>query len=322
MRRRTDYFGNEVATFAVTEGHPRLIVTATSAVEVERQKPQDPAGSPPWEALRDALSGNRQPAGLLAYQFCFASPQVPLRQALADYAAASFMEGRTILAALSDLTERIHNDFTYDPEATTVSTPVEEVFESRRGVCQDLAHVQIACLRSLGLAARYVSGYLRTVPPAGQPRLIGADASHAWLGVYCGPLGWIDIDPTNNVFVSSDHITVAWGRDYGDVCPVSGMFIGRGDHQMHVRVDIEPILSGKKVSAAKRCQDSFSSTKKRVLTPFSPGLILTQPTMCSSPAITSRLAWGRDYGDVCPVSGMFIGRGDHQMHVRVDVEPI
>lgn len=240
-RRRTDYFGNQVAMFAVTVGHPRLSVTASSTVEVEREVPTDLESSPKWEALRDALPGDTRREGLLAYQFCFASPQVPLWRALAEYAAESFVGGQTMLGALSDLTTRIHNDFTYDPAATTISTPVKEVFESRRGVCQDLAHVQIACLRSLGLAARYVSGYVRTVPPPGQPRLIGADASHAWLSAYCGPLGWLDVDPTNNVFASSDHITVAWGRDYSDVCPISGMFIGRGDHQMRVGVDVQPM---------------------------------------------------------------------------------
>ena len=140
-----------------------------------------------------------------------------------------------------DLNKRIHADFRYDTTATTVNTPLGEVFRMRRGVCQDLAHVQIGCLRSIGLAARYVSGYLRTTPPQGRPRLIGADASHAWISIYCGPLGWIDVDPTNNSIPSADHVTLAWGRDYGDVSPIKGLYIGGGNHTMTVSVDVAPV---------------------------------------------------------------------------------
>jgi transglutaminase-like putative cysteine protease len=175
------------------------------------------------------------------YQFCFPSPHVPLSATLGDYARTSFVADRPLVEAALDLTQRIHADFVYDATATTVSTPVEEVFQARRGVCQDLAHVEIACLRALGLSARYVSGYLRTYPPAGQPRLTGADASHAWLSVFGGALGWIDIDPTNNSLPGDEHITVAWGRDYSDVSPVSGMFMGGGQHAMNVSVDVEPL---------------------------------------------------------------------------------
>jgi transglutaminase-like putative cysteine protease len=154
---------------------------------------------------------------------------------------ASFVPGRPILAATLDLTDRIHREFRYDPTATTISTPLEEVLRLRRGVCQDFAHLQIGCLRSLGLAARYVSGYLLTMPPPGQPRLIGSDASHAWLSVYCGEAGWIEIDPTNNVIPGTSHITLAWGRDYSDVCPINGVFIGGGQHSMSVWVDVLPL---------------------------------------------------------------------------------
>jgi transglutaminase-like putative cysteine protease len=150
------------------------------------------------------------------------------------------MPGRPVLEAVMELVARIHEDFTYEPRATTVQTPLREVFEKRWGVCQDFAHLQIGCLRSLGLAARYVSGYLRTTPPPDRPRLIGTDASHAWLAVYCGEAGWIDVDPTNNVLVSSDHITVGWGRDYYDVCPVQGVIVGGGEHTMNVSVDVAP----------------------------------------------------------------------------------
>ena len=239
--RRVDYFGNTVSLFSIAQGHKRLSVTATSAVEVWRREPPESEPSPKWEQVRDGLPLNRSAGGLEAYQFCFDSPHVPRGDALQEYAIASFSPGRPILPALRDLTARIHSEFAYDPTATTVSTPVEEVLTNRRGVCQDLAHVQIGCLRSLGLAARYVSGYLRTVPAEGQARLVGADASHAWLSVCCGELGWVDVDPTNDLLAGADHITVAWGRDYSDVCPLNGMFICGGQHTMKVAVDVVPV---------------------------------------------------------------------------------
>jgi transglutaminase-like putative cysteine protease len=140
-----------------------------------------------------------------------------------------------------ELTGRVFGDFKFDPRATTISTPVEEVFANRKGVCQDFAHFQIACLRSIGVPARYVSGYLRTIPPPGKTRLVGADASHAWISVFCGDLGWIDFDPTNNVSPGIDHITVAWGRDYRDVCPIQGVFVGGGSHTLSISVDVAPL---------------------------------------------------------------------------------
>ena len=146
-----------------------------------------------------------------------------------------------MVESLLDLTARIHADFRFDAKSTTVRTPTEEVFKKRRGVCQDFAHVQIACLRSLNLAARYVSGYLRTYPPPGKPRLIGADASHAWVSAYCPGIGWIDVDPTNNVVPADGHVTVAWGRDYGDVSPLRGLILGGGAHTLKVGVDMEPV---------------------------------------------------------------------------------
>lgn len=239
--KRSDYFGNAVNHFAITQSHKMLTVTGKSTVEVRRSAPSELSSSPPWERVRDALRLNLSRQGLDTYQFSFESPHVPRLAELAEFARESFRPGRPILEATQDLTARIHSDFTYDAEATTVSTPIHEVFQQRRGVCQDLAHVQIGCLRSLGLAARYTSGYLRTIPPEGQPRLIGADASHAWSSVYCGSRGWVDTDPTNNCFPSRDHIIVAFGRDYSDVCPISGMFIGGGDHTMNVAVDVVPV---------------------------------------------------------------------------------
>jgi transglutaminase-like putative cysteine protease len=239
--KRTDYFGNQVATFSILQGHRRMVVTAISKVSVMGRPTSGYSPSAPWEQVRDSLSVDHSRAGLDAYQFCFPSPHIPPSPEIGEYARASFDPGRPVVEGVLDLTRRINEDFLYDRTATTVSTPIDEVFRTRRGVCQDLAHVQIGCFRALGLAARYVSGYLRTYPPAGQPRLIGADASHAWVSAYCGGLGWIDVDPTNNLLPGDEHITIAWGRDYSDVCPISGMFMGGGQHAMFVSVDVEPL---------------------------------------------------------------------------------
>ncbi len=236
-----DYFGNAVATFSLSTGHRRLQITAHSKVELQDRTLPDPATSTPWENVRDALPKDRSLRGLANYQFCFPSPRIPKHLGLAEYGKASFVPGRPMVEALRELMQRVHADFKYDPQATTVRTSITEVFEKRRGVCQDLAHVMIGALRPLGIAARYVSGYLRTHVAPGQTRLVGADASHAWLAVFCGPHGWIDVDPTNDVFPSVEHITVAWGRDFGDVCPVAGMFVGGGSHRLAVAVDVVPL---------------------------------------------------------------------------------
>jgi len=241
MTKRTDYFGNTVNQFALNSGHRRLRVTAISRIRVHPATLPDPASTAPWEQVRDAQALDHSRNGLDVFQFAFASPHVECNEALAAYAQESLLPGRPILQALVDLTRRMNSDVVYDSQATTVSTPVMEVFEHRRGVCQDMAHLQIACLRSLGLAARYVSGYLRTVPLDGAPRLVGADASHAWLSLYCGEAGWIDADPTNNALPDKDHITVAWGRDYSDVCPINGMFVGGGRHKLTVAVNVVPL---------------------------------------------------------------------------------
>jgi transglutaminase-like putative cysteine protease len=177
------------------------------------------------------------------YQFVFDSPQVLASVALAEYALDSFPNGRPLLDGALDLTGRIFKDFKYDSKATTVVTPVEEVMEKRRGVCQDFAHLSIACLRSLGLAARYVSGYLRTHPPEGEERLIGADASHAWFSIFCPRNGWNDFDPTNNSRVGGEHITVAYGRDFSDVSPVAGILTGGGEHEVKVSVNVEEMAA-------------------------------------------------------------------------------
>jgi len=215
-------------------------VTAISEVAMETP-PVSPAGStPPWEEARDAVRRHGDEADLAAAPYSFDSPCIRRDDRLASYAAMSFTPGRPLLEASLELTSRIFHEFKYDPTATSVSTPTMEVFEKRRGVCQDFAHLEIGCLRSLGLAARYVSGYLLTDPRPGQPRLVGADASHAWLSVFGPGLGWIDLDPTNNVIPAMRHVTLAWGRDYGDVCPIKGVFLGGGSHWMTVAVDVVP----------------------------------------------------------------------------------
>jgi transglutaminase-like putative cysteine protease len=230
VERTIDYFGNAVDLFTVRGSHPSLSVTAESTVEVSPGTALDAATSPPWENVVKSNRANLTSEGLGVLQLTFPSPRVPRLDELGEYAAKSFLPKRPI-----------HADFAFDPRSTTIDTTVEELLRIRRGVCQDFAHLALGCLRSLGLAARYVSGYISTVAPPGRPRLVGADASHAWVSVHCGPLGWVDVDPTNNVMVSDSHISVGWGRDYDDVCPIQGVFVGGGKHTMGVSVDVEPL---------------------------------------------------------------------------------
>ena len=233
-----DFFGNHVHHLILQEPHEQLIVESRSRVEVTpREVPMSPQSSPAWESVAGSLAA-ADAAVLEPLQFAFASPYVALDREARDYALPSFASGRPILEAALDLTSRIFEDFEYQGGVSDVSTPVRQVLKMRKGVCQDFAHVEIACLRSLGLAARYVSGYLLTRPPPGQPKLIGSDASHAWLALWAGELGWIDLDPTNNALPDAEHFTVAWGRDYGDVSPMNGFIIGGGAHSVTVGVDV------------------------------------------------------------------------------------
>jgi transglutaminase-like putative cysteine protease len=241
LRPRVDFFGNQVCGFSIQEIHRRLEVTATSRVTVFATTQPALSLSPDWEGVVKLFSDPVSPEVVEPYQFVFDSPLLRVSPKLAEYAKTSFTPGAPLLVAVADLNKRIFTDFKYDPVATTVATPLEEVLEKRAGVCQDFAHLAIASLRSLGLSARYVSGYLRTRPPEGKPRLIGADASHAWFSVYCPDVGWVDFDPTNNVLTSEDHITVAFGRDYSDVSPVSGVITGGGSHVVKVSVDVEAL---------------------------------------------------------------------------------
>src|SRR5271170_7638149 len=246
LTQRLDYFGNTLCFFTVQEQHRELVVETCSEVEMEESKPPHikvPEANLAWEDVAMLLAAERSAAAMEACQFCFESPRIRVRPEYAAYALQSFTPGRPMVEALLDLTARIHTDFRFDSKSTTVRTPTEEVFRKRRGVCQDFAHVQIACLRSINLAARYVSGYLRTYPPPGKPRLIGADASHAWVSAYCPGIGWLDVDPTNNLVPTNGHVTLAWGRDYGDVSPLRGLILGGGAHKLHVGVDMEPLDS-------------------------------------------------------------------------------
>lgn len=240
-RERVDVYGNRCVYFAVQEPHTRLVVLSRALVDVLPAEPKLPFAGQPWTEVRDRLAQDRRPDILSAYGYVFESPYVPRSAGLAEYARASFPAGRPLLVAVSDLTRRINQDFVYDPTSTTVATPVAEVLRLRRGVCQDFAHLQIACLRSLGLAARYVSGYLLTRPPPGRPRLVGADASHAWLSVFVPEFGWVDFDPTNDVVPGDEHVQLALGRDFGDVAPVRGVILGGGQHTVVVSVDVEPL---------------------------------------------------------------------------------
>lgn len=236
-----DYFGNIETFFTLEEPHDCLIVEARSALELHARLLPDLSKSPPWESVVELLAGDHSDDGLAAYQFVFSSERVETSLVYADYARPAFSAGRPLLEAISDLMRTIHRDFRFDTKATEVTTPVQAFFEKRRGVCQDFAHLQIACLRSLGLPARYISGYLRTLPPEGKPRLVGADASHAWCSVWCPGAGWVDFDPTNNCVPTDGHITVAWGRDYSDVSPIHGVLLGGAKHTLDVGVDVLPI---------------------------------------------------------------------------------
>ncbi len=255
FHERQDFFGNRVAYFAIQQAHQRLVVTAISEVTVfPRQNRDDLANLITWEQVREQLQGGptqtqSQSQGhyqqqtnfdelLDAKLFVLDSPMVVAGIELANYAQNSFSPNRPLVQVVTDLMQRIHSDFTYDPSSTTIATPLSEVLQFRRGVCQDFAHLAIGCLRSFGIAARYVSGYVETLPEPGKPRLVGADASHAWFAVYVPGSGWLEFDPTNNAVPFDQHITLAWGRDYTDVTPLKGIAFGGGQHTLSVSVDV------------------------------------------------------------------------------------
>lgn len=237
-KNRPDYFGNRLCFFSIQELHSRLEIIAHCRVSVTAGKSEAPEPSTPWENIAAMFRDPVSPEVIEPYQFIFDSPLASASFDLFDYAIESFPKGTPLLSGVRDLTARIYRDFKYDPKATTVATPLDEVWKKRRGVCQDFAHLGIASLRSIGIPARYVSGYLRTRPPEGKERLVGADASHAWFAVFCPGVGWVDFDPTNNVQPGEEHITVATGRDFADVSPVAGVITGGGAHEVKVSVDV------------------------------------------------------------------------------------
>lgn len=237
VRDHEDVYGNRTGYFAVHEPHTELVVTSRNVVEVD--DPGVPTTDLSWEDALVRVDRADDPDLRLARQFLLPSPSVTLGPRLREYAAPSFVTGRPVIAAYEDLVHRIHEEFEFDPSATDVSTPLDEVLEARAGVCQDFAHLTIGCLRSLGLPARYVSGYLETDPPPGKPKLQGADASHAWVSLGVPGIGWVDADPTNDQFLSGRHVTVAWGRDYTDVTPLKGVIYTDGrTEELVVEVDV------------------------------------------------------------------------------------
>jgi transglutaminase-like putative cysteine protease len=232
---REDYFGNQVTFFSIAEPHRELIITSRCLADLEPSAPPALDLSPAWEQVREEVAKRETPETFEAGQFVFESPSIQVGAPFAHYAASSFAAGRPLLSGVEDLSRRIFTEFHYDRRATTIGTPVDEVLALRRGVCQDFAHLMIACLRSLGLSARYVSGYLRSGSD-----FAGDEASHAWVSVWCPVFGWRDFDPTNNVMPRGGHFTVAWGRDYSDVTPVKGVALGGGEQVISVSVDVSP----------------------------------------------------------------------------------
>ena len=234
-----DYFGNQVRHAVLDSPHDALTVRAESDVTVApRSRGRVPQGSPPWESVRDRLRAASLAAELEAAEFLFESPHIQFSPQLAAFVLRSFPTGRPFLDGVHELNHLIHEEFAFDDSATSVSTPLSEVLELRRGVCQDFAHLMTGSLRVLGLPARYVSGYILTAPPPGHVRMVGADASHAWVSVYCPVSGWVDFDPTNDLVVDDEHITLAWGRDFSDVAPMRGVILGGGDQELTVHVTV------------------------------------------------------------------------------------
>jgi transglutaminase-like putative cysteine protease len=245
----TDDFGNPASIITIEQDHTELVIHSRSQVEVQAPPPIEAKRSASWNDVAAQLRANRGAETFEAVQYSCPSRYIRPSRDIYRFLRPSFADGRPIIDAVADLTSRIYREFTYQSGATDVATSVEEVLRIKRGVCQDFAHLEIACLRTLGLAARYVSGYLLTHPPAGQQKLAGADASHAWISVWAPETGWVDFDPTNNVIPKQDHITLAFGRDFQDVSPVSGVLLGGGEHEVDVAVDVSLVAAAAPVSS-------------------------------------------------------------------------
>jgi transglutaminase-like putative cysteine protease len=242
MHKRFDYFGNQVTSFDILQPHKELSVTVYSEVQVLDHSQQVLfAGEYPWEFVRDSLQSTTDPEQIVVREYVLPSMQIPIFDEVREYAEKSFTPQRSIMEAIRDLVKRIFTDFKYDPGFSSISTPLKTVLAHRRGVCQDFAHLGIACIRSMGLAAAYVSGYLETLPPPGEKKMEGADASHAWFAVYMLDHGWMHFDPTNNIMAADQHITLALGRDFADVTPLKGVIYGGDKHELSVFVDVHRI---------------------------------------------------------------------------------
>lgn len=241
LEEMTDHFGNRLYYFSIEKPHKSMVVTATSVVDVARTTKPPPFSASPWRDMTDSLKKLPDTETMLVKEFILESPMIPHIDEIAAFARPSFETHKSLLDAATDLMRRIYHEFTYDPTFTTLATPLRDVVLHKRGVCQDFAHLAIGALRSQGIAARYVSGYMETLPPAGKGKLIGTDASHAWLSVFVPDAGWIDFDPTNNKIPDQRYIVLGWGRDYSDVPPLKGVIFGGGTPKMKVAVDVEAI---------------------------------------------------------------------------------
>ncbi len=241
MSERICFFGNRVTSMTIESAHRALTVSTLTSVEIDREPPPDAAETDPWEKVRDAAYASNSLDAEAPAHYLHPSRFVPHFAPATDFARESFPEGRPVLEGAKDLMHRIRTEFRYDPKATVVSTPLSEAFEKRHGVCQDFAHIMISGLRGLGLPAGYVSGFIRTIPPPGKKRLQGADATHAWVSIWCGPRhGWVGLDPTNDIMIGNDHIILAKGRDYADISPVAGIILGSKEQDVDVQVDVIP----------------------------------------------------------------------------------
>lgn len=247
QRLRKDYFGNQVLYFTMRQPHSKMQITIESQISIE-PSPHNPVvrdqynawsqDSPSWETVRDWLNKATTAEADSVREYALDSPMAARFDGAFEYAAESFTPDRPLLAAVRDLMQRIYVEFEYKPGSTNIYTPIGQVYATKSGVCQDFAHFMLACLRAYGLAGRYMSGYIETLPRAGQEKLQGADASHAWIAVYLPQHGWVDFDPTNDLIPYDQHITLAWGRDFADVTPLKGIFFGGGENALSVSVDV------------------------------------------------------------------------------------
>lgn len=237
-----DFYGNKVIYFAIQEPHEKLVVTVISEISKNNQNAIQLGfhGNTSWEEAK-VLLYQQQPEYIDARQYIFETPMTAVSELIREYAAKSFTPGRPMFEACNDIMNRIFKDFKFESGATSIATPLSEVMEQRKGVCQDFAHLAIACIRSIGLPARYMSGYIETLPPKGEEKLVGVDASHAWFAVYIPSIGWVEFDPTNNVIPSDQHLVIGWGRDYEDINPLKGIILSNGEHELKVSVDVRRI---------------------------------------------------------------------------------